>query len=370
MNICTDPAQKLVLPEYLEKTHNKCSNMAPMQMIIALVALLVSVSVINASKASGARVGTNIGGWLVLEPWITPSLFYRFLGKTKEDGVGVDSYTMCEALGPVEGNKVMRSHWDSWVTEEHIKELADRNVEIVRLPIGDWTLKPYGPYVGCMDGAAEKITWFLDTAAKHNVKVLLDVHALVDSQNGFDNSGQTAGFVWDDSTHFHHWSINNASWMGHWNGEIYDSINQGNINWAVDNVKKLMQKWGHHSAMYALEPVNEPWWNSDLPTLKDFYRRCREAVRSVNKDVLFVFHDSFRPDATIWNDLFDDDDMENVVLDTHQYLAWYGAQDDIGDYCNAYGSLFAQASIQDIKYPIWVGEWSLATDVCALWLGM
>jgi len=22
-----------------------------------------------------------------------------------------------------------------------------------------------------------------------------------------------------------------------------------------------------------------------------------------------------------------------------------------------------------IKYPVWVGEWSLATDVCALWLG-
>jgi len=28
---------------------------------------------------------------------------------------------------------------------------------MVRLPVGDWTLKPYGPYVGCMDGAADKI---------------------------------------------------------------------------------------------------------------------------------------------------------------------------------------------------------------------
>ena len=24
--------------------------------------------------------GTSLGGWLVLEPWITPSLFYQFLG--------------------------------------------------------------------------------------------------------------------------------------------------------------------------------------------------------------------------------------------------------------------------------------------------
>jgi hypothetical protein len=24
---------------------------------------------------------------------------------------------------------------------------------------------------------------------------------------------------------------------------------------------------------------------------------------------------------------------------------------------------------ENIKYPVWVGEWSLATDMCAHWLG-
>ena len=71
-------------------------------------------------------VGTNIGGWMVLEPWITPSLFYRFLDKTQSDGVGMDSWTFCEALGPEEGNAVMRAHWDSWFTEEYAQALADR----------------------------------------------------------------------------------------------------------------------------------------------------------------------------------------------------------------------------------------------------
>ena len=41
-----------------------------------------------------------------------------------------------------------------------------------------------------MDGAAEKIDWLLDTADKYGIKVLLDVHAVKDSQNGFDNSGK------------------------------------------------------------------------------------------------------------------------------------------------------------------------------------
>ena len=63
--------------------------------------------------------GTNIGGWLVLEPWITPSLFYRFLGKGQGQ-TAMDSWTFCESLGPQEGNRVMRAHWRTWYTESHI----------------------------------------------------------------------------------------------------------------------------------------------------------------------------------------------------------------------------------------------------------
>jgi len=127
---------------------------------------------------------------MVLEPWITPSLFYKFLGKKKEDGIGMDSWTFCEALGPDIGNKWMRAHWDSFYTEDYIKDLADRHVKRVRLPIGDWTMTPYGPYIGCMDGAEDKIQWMLDTCAKYDIQVLMDVHANNGSQNGYDNSGR------------------------------------------------------------------------------------------------------------------------------------------------------------------------------------
>lgn len=163
-----------------------------------------------------AMTGTNAGGWMVLEPWITPSLFYRFLNKT-QGSVGWDSYTFCEALGPVEGNKVMRAHWDGFYNESSIADLAQRGVEIIRLPIGDWTLNPYGPYVGCMDGAAEKIDWFYDMCAKYNIKVLMDVHAMKDSQNGYDNSGKASDIVWVNSTHFLHWKYQAARWYGDWN---------------------------------------------------------------------------------------------------------------------------------------------------------
>ena len=139
--------------------------------------VLALSAVLAATSHGKAMTGSNIGGWMVLEPWITPSLFYRFLGKKHSDGIGMDCWTFCEALGD-KANDVMRAHWDEWLKEEHIKELADKGVEIVRIPIGDWTLKPYGPYSGCMDGAADKIEWALDTFDKHGIKVLLDVHAV------------------------------------------------------------------------------------------------------------------------------------------------------------------------------------------------
>lgn len=39
--------------------------------------------------------GVNLGGWLVLEPWITPSLFMQFLGGDVNT-TAFDMYTFCE----------------------------------------------------------------------------------------------------------------------------------------------------------------------------------------------------------------------------------------------------------------------------------
>jgi glucan 1,3-beta-glucosidase len=58
-----------------------------------------------------------------------------------------------------------------------------------------------------MEGAKEKIDWFYDMAAKHNIKVLMDVHAMKDSQNGYDNSGKASNMEWIDDNNFQHWPI-------------------------------------------------------------------------------------------------------------------------------------------------------------------
>jgi len=50
--------------------------------VYQIVMKYIISALLAANISSRAMIGTNIGGWMVLEPWITPSLFYRFLGKT------------------------------------------------------------------------------------------------------------------------------------------------------------------------------------------------------------------------------------------------------------------------------------------------
>jgi glucan 1,3-beta-glucosidase len=330
----------------------------------------------------------------VLEAWITPSLFYQFTGKKGPDEVGQDSYTFCEVLNrnptPGHANAVMQAHWEAWVTQDMITQLSQKGVELIRVPIGDWTFTPYGPYAsqadgvaGCMDGAKDWIKKILDWAEAANIKVLLDVHAMKGSQNGFDNSGVSNKTSWVDDDNFTHWDTAWGEWMGTWDNDIggYSTINWANVQWAIQVSNDIIAEWGTHKAFYALEPLNEPWWSSDISILKTFYRQVRANLKAANPDIKFVFHDSFHGDAATWNDMFDDDDMENVVMDHHFYQAWYARNDDgcpTGDYtdvgqtcldfyCQDY--INANEGLSEIKYDVWIGEWSLATDTCAMWLG-
>lgn len=52
------------------------------------------------------------------------------------------------------------------------------------------------------------------------------------------------------------------------------------------------------------------------------YRTVRKLVQRYAPQAYFVFHDSFRYDENVWNDLFRDDDVEKVVMDHHYYWAF------------------------------------------------
>ena len=116
-------------------------------------------------RASSALAGVNLGGWMVIQPWITPSLFYQFEGKPPAQ-TAMDMHGFCRVLGPTEGNRQLREHWRKWVTESDLRRLAKTGVNSVRLPVGDWIWTPYEPYVGCTDGSLDEL-WRPATPPPH-----------------------------------------------------------------------------------------------------------------------------------------------------------------------------------------------------------
>jgi glucan 1,3-beta-glucosidase len=315
--------------------------------------------------------GVNIGGWLVLEPWITPSLFYQFLGKTNNN-IAMDMYTFCDVLGPKEANKQLREHWSTWIDESYIKKLSDNNINLFRIPIGDWMYIPYGPYlkkedgIKCTDGSIEELDKIFNMADKYNIDILLDLHCIKGSQNGFDNSGQTKSVEINDN-HFKHWEIRTANWIGDFDIDTKKYINIDNFS--IEHSKKVLKyiivKYSSYNNFKGLTVLNEPWEYTPDDILKNFYQEIFDIFQYyMASDKLFIIHDSFR--SQIWEYFYFNNNNKNytILLDTHQYTAWNNKYPSFEILINSSN----QWQSPRAKYKYIIGEWSLAIDNCEMWL--
>jgi glucan 1,3-beta-glucosidase len=321
--------------------------------------------------------GVNLGGWLVLEPWITPSLFYQFLGKDEVESA-MDIYSFCEVLGPEEGNRQLMRHWNTWLVEAHIAELAGRGINSLRLPVGDWMYEPYGPYIGCTDGALEKADWLIEIAGQYGLSVLIDIHGVKDSQNGFDNSGQSRRVVWTSGENpelvgavtFEHWSIRDAGWIGTFDSSTlgYTSINTENLNMTLRVIRAIAERYKDSPAVMGLEPVNEPWQYTPIDVLKRFYWEGYKVMKRTasGRGWRYVMHDAFRFTPDIWGGFMAG--CPDIAMDTHIYQAWQDPGNKEKFFADACSAKERLNTMERAFGPVIVGEWSFATDNCAMWL--
>ncbi|KAG5651667.1 hypothetical protein H0H81_007863 [Sphagnurus paluster] len=161
--------------------------MTPLSALVLLCLSFASTTLANVTPGfpydSQKVRGVNLGGWLVLEPWITPSLF-----DNTNDSRIVDEYTFGQYQDRTKALNILKNHWDTWITEADFRDIAAAGLNHVRIPIGYWAYEVYGgePYIqGQLPYLAKAINW----ASKYNLKVLVDLHGAPGSQNGFDNSG-------------------------------------------------------------------------------------------------------------------------------------------------------------------------------------
>ncbi|KAL7007043.1 hypothetical protein EMMF5_003269 [Cystobasidiomycetes sp. EMM_F5] len=123
--------------------------------------------------------GVNLGGWLVTEPWITPGIY-------DDAGPGViDEFTYGTKFGSVEASNRLRPHWDTWIVEDDIAQIAALGLNHIRVPIGIWAIENTGgePYpTGQYPYLFKAAQW----AGQHGIHMFIDLHGAPGSQNGFD----------------------------------------------------------------------------------------------------------------------------------------------------------------------------------------
>mmetsp|Transcript_40256 Transcript_40256/g.131531 ORF Transcript_40256/g.131531 Transcript_40256/m.131531 type:complete len:712 (-) Transcript_40256:230-2365(-) len=309
--------------------------------------------------------GVNLHGWLVLQPWVTPSLFYQFEGKGR-GATAFDMHGFCRVLGPSEANRQLRQHWRAWVTERDLARLASQGINTLRIPVGDWMWEPYEPYVGCTDGAIDELWRVIHLCKRVGLQVLIDLHGVRGSQNGFDNSGHTQNVTWTDDSHFEHWPHRSAGWQGSFDPlqMVYTDISWSSIRATVQVLEAIATSLRNLSPVIGVEALNEPWQYTPLDVLRAFYWEGYWAVRAAAPHWLYVIHDSFRVEE--WRGYMRG--CDGVALDTHVYQAWFDIRPQSAFLDNICSWRDRIRSLQDSALPLLVGEWSLATDNCAMWL--
>lgn len=318
-------------------------------LLLAITALAAPISLQRRNSRwdyQNSKVhGVNIGGWLVLEPYITPSLFEMF--DVADCDKPVDEYHFTQTLGKTQAEKVLQNHWSTFYTEEDFESMASAGLNFVRIPIGYWAfaLLDNDPYV---QGQVEYLNQALSWCAKHNLKAWIDLHGVPGSQNGFDNSGLRDSLEWQSCYGYVDFTLN--------------VIKQISETYSTDEYKDVV---------IGIELVNEPNLSGlSLDGLKEYYTNGYNIVRE-SGDVPVIIHDGFRQLDNTWEDFLNtqlDPNVWDVIMDHHHYQVFsVGELERSLDDKIAYACKLGTLESQEYHIPL-IGEWSAALTDCAKWL--
>jgi glucan 1,3-beta-glucosidase len=132
--------------------------------------------------------GVNLGGWLSLEPFITPSLF-------DGDPAIVDEWSLVTKLNK-SAVATLEQHYATFITEDDFRAIAEAGLDHVRIPFSYWAVKTYDddPYV--MGVSWRYLLRGIEWARRYGLRVKLDLHAAPGSQNGWNHSGKQGIIDW------------------------------------------------------------------------------------------------------------------------------------------------------------------------------
>ncbi|KAF8654052.1 hypothetical protein AX16_003587 [Volvariella volvacea WC 439] len=249
--------------------------------------------------------GVNLGGWLNIEPFISPALFERYADLPNPP---IDEWELCEAMAADTENgglAQLEEHYRTFITERDFADIAAAGLNYIRIPIGFWAIdtwegEPYLPRVS-WEYFLKAIKW----ARKYGLRINLDLHALPGSQNGWNHSGRlgTINFL---------------------NGPM----GYANAQRALDYIRVLAEfisqpQYQDVITMFGI--INEPQAPvMGQDALARFYMEAYTMIREITgigegNGAYISFHDGFLP-RDQWVDFIPNADR--ITLDTHPYMCF------------------------------------------------
>lgn len=290
--------------------------------------------------------GVSLGGWLSLEPFITPSLF-------DSDPSLVDEYTLCSKLGSKAAAATLEKHYSTFITEDDFKSIAEAGLDHVRIPFSYWAVKTYDkdPYV--FGVSWRYLLRGIEWARKYGIRVKLDLHGVPGSQNGWNHSGREG----------------DVDWLIGPDGPVnaqrtLDIHNQLSKFFAQDRYKNVV-------AFYGL--VNEPAKAIPEDDVISWTEKAYKIIHDNGVNATQIFSESLRglPNwqgkLTGYGDALAIDVHEYTIFDN--YTAGLNHTSRVSFACETWTSQITAGIDTSTGFgPTIVGEWSQADTDCALYV--
>jgi len=113
-----------------------------MHALVGLAALLASAQHVLAGSMPEKIYGVNIGGWLVLEPWMLPAEWEAMGGQICDDcSQCIQSEWAYTKAYPGTANGEFAKHWSTWFTQDDVNQLVADGINTARIPLGFWIVE-------------------------------------------------------------------------------------------------------------------------------------------------------------------------------------------------------------------------------------
>ncbi|KAI2463731.1 glycoside hydrolase family 5 protein [Annulohypoxylon bovei var. microspora] len=292
--------------------------------------------------------GVNLGGWLSLEPFITPSLF------DYDSRLNIiDEWTLCSHLGVKTAASTLEKHYATFVTEQTFQEIQAAGLDHVRIPYSYWAVQTYDddPYV--FRTSWRYLLRAIEWARKYGLRVNLDLHGIPGSQNGWNHSGRQGVVNWLNGTDG---DLNKQRSL-----DVHDRLTKF---FAQDRYKNIITFYGlaNEPRMVSLSAEAVISWTTEA------YNLVRK--NGVNANV--VFGDGFMGLANWQGKLTG---MDGLVLDVHQYVIFnndqilYTHQKKVQYACDGWTEQTEQSMDTSTGFgPTMFAEWSQADTDCTEYL--